>query len=94
MFPPPKRSGARRYPGKAGEFSPRHGARSFVVVQLLDGPKTWKEIAAEGEKFGQSESTMRLVRHEVATLKHRKGQPPLWVLKEEARPNGPQSHSG
>lgn len=60
--PRPRRPSERRRPKDDVAAS----SRSFVRVQLLNGPKAWTEIAAEGKKSGHAEITLRRHRKDVA----------------------------
>lgn len=58
-------------------------ARSFVRVQLLDGPKTWNDIVEAGIASGHKEVTMRRYRREVADTKFIDGHW-YWQLRTES----------
>lgn len=66
-------------------------ARSFVRVQLLDGPKRWEEIAEAGVEQGHAEITLRRYRGDVAECKY-VNKRWVWCLREDYDGNQADRH--
>lgn len=68
----------------AGPSSRTVMTRSWLRTTLkFDGPQSWSEIQARAKAQGFSNSTLRLVRHDVAVKEYKDGRRVIWRLKED-----------